>query len=227
MRSVPHSVTVITTSDRVSPSPSKQSPPFEGCYGVTISSFSTVTLGPPSIITFNLRWPSRTLDAIRKQGIFRVHTLLGDAGGRDIAHAFVELAHADAFQKLASEGVAVSTAPNNNTTSPRAEAAVGDAIPTIHGPGVMASLLCKAIPEKCVEIGDHIVIIAEVLTINTAERGHDSNQQSPPGQQSLADRDLRDDGEVDYGLLYVQQRYGSPNVSWGVDENEDEDSSER
>jgi flavin reductase (DIM6/NTAB) family NADH-FMN oxidoreductase RutF len=133
----------------------------------------------------------------------------------------VELAHADAFRKLASEGVAISTAPNNERTSLRAETDVNYAVPTIHGPGVMASLLCRAIPEKCVDIGDHTVIIAEVLTMDTAERSRGAFQQSPDPQISVH-RD-GDDGVGEHGLLYVQQRYGSPNVSWETDEKEDED----
>jgi flavin reductase (DIM6/NTAB) family NADH-FMN oxidoreductase RutF len=194
MRNIPHPVAVITASENSSPAPSQDESKFEGCYGVTVSSFSTVTLGPPPIITFNLRKPSRTLDAILAQGLFRVHTLAGTSAGRDTAHAFVRLEHADAFRDLASTGV-------------RIEAKGGDNVPAIWGKGVLASLLCRTLPDKMVEVGDHKVIIAEVLDMSTWEESASS---------SRSDGKIDGDGKgsvSNAGLLYVQQRYGSPDVS--------------
>jgi hypothetical protein len=134
------------------------------------------------------------LDAILAQGYFRVHTLTGNDWGKYTAHAFIRLQPPEAFRDLEATGVPISRTGN-------------DAVPAIWGPGIMASLLCKALPDKMIEVGDHKVIIAEVLDMSTQD---DSCSNTLVDPQS----DIHDSESVtNFGLLYVQQRYGSPDTS--------------
>jgi flavin reductase (DIM6/NTAB) family NADH-FMN oxidoreductase RutF len=76
MRRVPYPVAIITATD---PSGPTDSTSFRG---MTVSSFSTVTLTPDPVISFNVRRPSETLNALLASGRFLVHLL---APGPDTA----------------------------------------------------------------------------------------------------------------------------------------------
>ena len=85
MRLVPHPVAIVTSSD-------PEAGPSEEIRGATISSLNTVTLEPDAIVSFNLKTPSTTYDAINASSKFAVHLLAdtGEAGG--FAHRFVKKA---------------------------------------------------------------------------------------------------------------------------------------
>ncbi|KAJ5976032.1 hypothetical protein N7481_009739 [Penicillium waksmanii] len=76
MRQVPYPVAIITATDPTGPSDTTS---FRG---MTVSSFSTVTLTPHPVISFNVRRPSETLNALLSSGRFLVHLL---APGPDTA----------------------------------------------------------------------------------------------------------------------------------------------
>jgi flavin reductase (DIM6/NTAB) family NADH-FMN oxidoreductase RutF len=137
------------------------------------------------MITFNLRRPSRTLEALHAAGVFRVHTLRATAKGRDVAHAFVEKAHGEAYTALERAGVAVRYGRH----------AEGDVdIPEIVDESILASLVCRVVPGLCVDVGDHTVVIAEVVSV--------------PDQ---ADESRDEANEM--GLIYAQRSYGKPDVT--------------
>lgn len=69
MRRVPYPVAIITATD---PSGPADTTSFRG---MTVSSFSTVTLTPDPVISFNVRRPSETLNALLASGRFLVHLL--------------------------------------------------------------------------------------------------------------------------------------------------------
>jgi flavin reductase (DIM6/NTAB) family NADH-FMN oxidoreductase RutF len=140
MRHVPSSVAVITAACVDSESNS-QVP-----LGIAVSSLSTVTLDPPTI-SFNVRYPSRTLDAIRaSDGRFRVHFLDSGPHGAAIADLFTKGNSQQALDKR--QQAARITLP----ASPFP--------PQILDPAVVAALECKVSQEFTV--ADHIIIVAKV-----------------------------------------------------------------
>ncbi|KAF2278519.1 uncharacterized protein EI97DRAFT_431745 [Westerdykella ornata] len=145
MRRVPHPVVVLTAA---SPPPHVDAP-----LGLTVSSFTTVTLDPP-IISFNIKHPSQTLDAIRAdQGRFRIHFLSSTRQATRIARSFTQGNHEKAFlkrQKLAK----MDTSGRDFSRAAH----------IIH-PHVCASMQCELTQE--VEVGDHIIAVAKVLSIST------------------------------------------------------------
>ncbi|KAL3476393.1 flavin reductase like domain-containing protein [Aspergillus californicus] len=81
MRRVPYPVAIITSTSDLPPStesnstPSQLPNPKAGFRGMTVSSFNTVTLTPTPVISFNVRRPSETLNALLTSGRFLVHLL--------------------------------------------------------------------------------------------------------------------------------------------------------
>ncbi|KAL2860869.1 flavin reductase family protein [Aspergillus lucknowensis] len=80
MRRVPYPVAIITSTDPTSTSTtntiSDSGPePSTRYRGMTVSSFNTVTLTPQPVISFNVRRPSETLNALLASGNFLVHLL--------------------------------------------------------------------------------------------------------------------------------------------------------
>jgi flavin reductase (DIM6/NTAB) family NADH-FMN oxidoreductase RutF len=152
MRAVPNPIAVITASTATSPTPD-----FSQCYAATLSSFTTVTLSPSPIISFNLRRPSRTLDAILAAGGFRVHILPANAWGKDIAKSVLERRHSAALEYLAGSSKHAVT----EVTNKQLENKEGIHAPLIRGQAVLADLECEVYQKA--EVGDHAVIFAQVL----------------------------------------------------------------
>ncbi|KLJ06190.1 hypothetical protein EMPG_10371 [Blastomyces silverae] len=69
MRRVPHPVAIITSTDPKSPTAQT------AFRGMTVSSFNTVTLYPETIVSFNVKLPSETFNAIVASSRFLVHLL--------------------------------------------------------------------------------------------------------------------------------------------------------
>jgi flavin reductase (DIM6/NTAB) family NADH-FMN oxidoreductase RutF len=140
MRHVPSSVAVITAAC-IDPESNSQIP-----LGIAVSSFSTVTLDPPTV-SFNVRYPSRTLDAIKAaNGRFRVHFLDSEPHGAAIADLFTKGNYQQAFQKrLQATKITLPTSPFP---------------PRILDAAVVAALECKVIQEFTV--ADHVIVVAKV-----------------------------------------------------------------
>ncbi|OQE24627.1 hypothetical protein PENSTE_c007G09271 [Penicillium steckii] len=82
MRRVPYPVAIITATD---PSVPSDTTAFRG---MTVSSFSTVTLTPHPVISFNVRRPSETLNALLSSGRFLVHLLAPSSTTATLARDF-------------------------------------------------------------------------------------------------------------------------------------------
>ena len=68
MRRIPYPVAIITATD-------PDAPTDKSFRGMTVSSFNTVTLTPQPVVSFNVRRPSETLNAILSSQRFLVHLL--------------------------------------------------------------------------------------------------------------------------------------------------------
>lgn len=133
--------------------------------GVTVSSFCTVTLHPVPVVSFNLRVPSRSWDAISASGHFRVHLLKASPEGATAAHAFTlpyEQPH-EPFEYLNRSGA--FTKYGERTKNPAV-------VPRIKwAEAIHADFVAKVLPEKCITVGDHVIVVAEVTKISSAD-GH-------------------------------------------------------
>lgn len=158
---MPHSVVVATTSTTASSEDLSHSASiytskcdFKRIFrGMTVSSFTTLTLTPTPIITFNIRKPSRTLDAIRESRQFLVHILSATDEGAKTAHNFTQGNAKDAFA-----GVSYAVW-NAGSVAP---------LPLLSSPGVTKVLRCKLreeAPGGLVEVGDHVLVLADVESI--------------------------------------------------------------
>ncbi|PSK54089.1 hypothetical protein B9Z65_7895 [Elsinoe australis] len=153
MRSVVNPVAVVTTRKSVEMADVKEY--FGGCRGSTISSFMSVTTKPAPVISFNLLTESRTAKKMEEGGFCDVHILADDAHGLDVAQKFAAakgLSAGEPFRKVRS-----SKAHNVEVTS--------EGVVVITGPGVLARLRCRLMPDKVVRIGDHKIMFCEVIDI--------------------------------------------------------------
>lgn len=153
MRSVVNPVAIVTTRKTVEMADVKED--FGGCRGSTISSFMSVTTKPAPVISFNLLTESRTAKKMEEGGYCDVHILADDAHGLDVARKFAAakgLSAGEPFRKVRS-----SKAHNVEVTS--------EGVVVITGPGVLARLRCRLLPDKVVRIGDHKVMFCEVIDI--------------------------------------------------------------
>ncbi|KAJ5898982.1 hypothetical protein N7495_003726 [Penicillium taxi] len=82
MRQVPYPVAIITATD---PTGAQDTTSFRG---MTVSSFNTVTLTPNPVISFNVRRPSETLNALLASGRFLVHLLAPEPATATLARDF-------------------------------------------------------------------------------------------------------------------------------------------
>lgn len=200
MRNLRHTLVVITTC-KDADWPFEQSPsrladlsPFYTSFcGATVSSFNTVTLGPPPIVSFNLRVPSKTLSGILKHKQFRVNVVRATRLGATIAHAFVQGKHEEAFEHAAALHHWVGL---DNVQALAERTSLGDSAPFIHGVGIRAIISCKAIPEKFVDVGDHVIVVAEVLRVRSVGRVDTSVLRIKPKKLAYG-----------LGLTYYGQQY--------------------
>ena len=163
LRALTHPVVLVTALQKpsLSSTPAESSDNFDQrlahCRGVTISSFTTVSLGPPNpYISFNLRVPSRTWDALSSsKNHFVVHILAASPQGAAIAHAFTQPFDdpGEPFARLRRLGATVWIRGRHD--APRIR----------WGSAVMALLRARMVEEKCVRVGDHVVVVAEVRSV--------------------------------------------------------------
>ncbi|KAF4983439.1 hypothetical protein FZEAL_1168 [Fusarium zealandicum] len=149
MRLLPHSVVVCTSYQ-----------PGDGPRAMTMSSFTSLTLTPTPLVTFNIATPSRTLDAIRQSGGFNIHVLSGDERGAAVASHFTRgNVGGNVLEGL--KGVGYSY--------PEGE---GEA-PVLSGEGVMFALRCRVLrdaPEEgLVRVRDHVIVVGEVVEMVRAD----------------------------------------------------------
>lgn len=153
MRKVPTSVAVITVAHY--DHESKENVPM----GVAVSSLSTVTLDPPTI-SFNIKHPSQTLDAIRAaNGLFRVHFLASDEGGARIVELFCRGNHQDAY-KTRQENTRIRVPLRRENGSPSES-------PMLTGESIRAAMECKLTQE--LTVADHVILVAEINTLDNID----------------------------------------------------------
>lgn len=166
MRQVPYPVAIITATDPSGP------PDSTSFRGMTVSSFNTVTLTPHPVISFNVRRPSETLNALLASGRFLVHLLApGPATAtlaRDFSKGNITLAgmldgHGD------FKFGALDACPESHTSSEGSDRP----LPILHGKDKVSAgncgtvdfpfiLECKLHPQK-IDVHDHSIVLGTVV----------------------------------------------------------------
>ncbi|KAK7749938.1 hypothetical protein SLS53_000520 [Cytospora paraplurivora] len=211
MRLLPHSVVVCTSASTTTtttttqsgsdPAPAARAVPR----GMTMSSFTSLTLHPTPLVTFNIATPSRTLDAVSQARRFNIHVLSGDVAGGRVAEWFRRgnaegLGIFDADRMRAGCGCEVAAADGDGddvgeggaglTSEAAAAAAAPPSPPLLRGPGVLYALRCRLLDDEpargLVRVRDHVLVLAEVVDIVEGE-----------GRE----------GEEPFGLAYADRRY--------------------
>lgn len=147
MRLLPHSVVVCTAMHGTSPR------------AMTMSSFTSLTLSPTPLVTFNVAVPSRTLDAIAASREFNIHILAGDESGAAVAHHFTR----GNLTNNVFDGVGWRTGPRPGKGDGAA------ASPLLQGEGVLRVLRCRVLADAPAEglmrVRDHVIVVGEVLDV--------------------------------------------------------------
>lgn len=153
MRTMPYPIVVVTAA---AVDESNKPVPL----GIAVSSFNTVTLDPPTV-SFNIKHPSRTLDAIRAHnGRFKVHFLQSVLKSARVADFFTMGNNAKAYKQRQSV-VDMKYEQDMNSRGSAAQPA------DIIDPIVVASLECELTQE--VPVADHVIAVAEVSTIKARD----------------------------------------------------------
>lgn len=186
MRLLAHSV-VVCTSAAATPDSSTPVP-----RGMTMSSFTSLSLRPTPLVTFNIATPSRTLDAVSRSRQFNIHILSGDVAGARVAEWFRKGNAADLgvfeAEKLRGE-CGCEVVP--------AEPSADVAAPLLKGPGVLFALRCSLLNDEpargLMKVRDHVIVLAEIVDIIEGD-----GERSEPGPFGLtyADRLYRQLGST-------------------------------
>ncbi|KAI5277055.1 hypothetical protein E4T47_00122 [Aureobasidium subglaciale] len=151
MRGVPSSVVILTTKEK--------DDDFTHLRGMTCSSFTSVTLDPEPIVSFSIRRPSSTLDCIINGQPFIVNIPRSSAIGAQIADLFAK-PHVRPHQPFATlQQLGLGSTPYLSTLAPY-----------IRSRHIKTHLKCQPMAEKSLEIGDHTVIFARVIEVNSDKR---------------------------------------------------------
>lgn len=118
---------------------------------MTMSSFTSLTLSPTPLVTFNVATPSRTLDAVSASGEFNIHVLAGDEAGAAVADHFTRGNVDGVFDGL--EGAEVES--------------VAGLPPLLKGEGVLRVLRCRVLKDGphggLMRVRDHVIVVGEVV----------------------------------------------------------------
>jgi flavin reductase (DIM6/NTAB) family NADH-FMN oxidoreductase RutF len=131
-----------------------------GPRGVTVSSFCTVTLQPEPIISFNLRVPSRTWDAIKTSRDLQVSLLTASPEGAAAAHAFTlpyERPY-EPFERLESLGASVRTLSGRHGRPH-----------FVWDKAIYARVNANLLSNQCICVGDHMIVVAKVNHVRLNE----------------------------------------------------------
>ncbi|KAI7651208.1 hypothetical protein KC318_g15880, partial [Hortaea werneckii] len=193
LRPLTHPVVLITARDADHSDLDESS--FIGCRGVTVSSFTAVTLFPQPIVSFNLKVPSRTWDAIASSQWLTAHILSANTDAATLTHAFTQPypSPEHAFHVIRQLGVQISLPTNEPSRSPRLN----------HNEAVLAQVHARILPAKCVQAGDHVIVVAEVKKVGIARREDERRPIEGGREKALA----RLGSEEVVGLTYAKKGY--------------------
>lgn len=189
LRPMAHPVVVVIAATRNADTSSETIDHFRG---VTVSSLSSVTVAPKAILSFNLRLPSRTWDAIQSNAKISISLLEASTEGAAIAHAFTKPHEdpAEAFRELSRLGYGMRSLPFADIkrlckVHPSGETDIESAI--------FGWFVAEVKLDSCVKIGDHVIVVAEVLHTLLLDK---ARERAAAGES--------------FGLVYANREYKQP-----------------
>ncbi|KAH7360373.1 flavin reductase like domain-containing protein [Rhexocercosporidium sp. MPI-PUGE-AT-0058] len=192
MRLMPHSIVVLTTMASSNPGVVDWTQPGDSdnkgdidpslYRGITLSSFTSLSMGPEPLITFNIGFPSRTLSALTETRHFLIHVLKSTRRGAGLADTFTKGNATHTVPGTDARGkVLINTAFHEATRRPQLKLRVHEIdrsgqtsvrLPLLdYRPGVKAALECQVLGEGdragggLIRIGDHVLVVAKVTGI--------------------------------------------------------------
>ncbi|KAI9845207.1 MAG: hypothetical protein M1838_001825 [Thelocarpon superellum] len=178
---MPSSVTILTTDpvpDRADSHSTIKKPP-----GMTLSTFTTLSLHPVPLVTFNVRLPSSTYDSITlyPSQPFYIHFPASTLDGAALARH---------FSGLRSGG---KTTPTDLTGSE----------------SLVASLKCQMEGLEGWHVNDHVIVVARVLAISSPSPSPSSSRSAPASvdEGSVLEHQRMEQGPE--GLMYINRSYRS------------------
>ncbi|KAH9836889.1 Flavin reductase like domain [Teratosphaeria destructans] len=206
LRPLTHPVVIITSRMAMKPSSDEPQPqePIDQYRGVTVSSFNTVTLGNPGppIVSFNLKVPSRTWAALVGSTNMCVNILSATPSAAAIAQLFTKQYEepSEPFKLLCKAGGLVSPTNPRNPKSP----------PQILMAGVvLARMKAKLMMEKCIQVADHVVALAQVNDLEFAPEIPKGTSDGSFATSKLSRPEARRRVEEAMGLAYAKRGYRS------------------
>lgn len=162
MRRVPYPVAIITTTDPHTHN--HKDTQIEHSYrGMTVSSFSTVTLHPEPVVSFNVKRPSETLNALLSSGRFLVHLLAPAKPTADLARDFSMGNHNLSILDGESDfGFAAHAQTGNEKESERPLPLLRRRVESrgiVDFPFVFE---CRLLPQQ-IEVFDHTIVLGRVV----------------------------------------------------------------
>lgn len=178
MRALPHSVVVLTTTtkpfldDKLFHEDSgllktPHSISTSEFRGMTLSSFTTVSLSPEPIISFNIKEPSQTLESLRKSPHFLIHILHQNVTGVQIAIEFTRgNGDSDQLGHVFNTHIGMARVTRSQT-----EPEVSLPHLVRHN-GIIRVIRCQVLSENdrkadgggsgFIKVGDHTIVLAKV-----------------------------------------------------------------
>jgi flavin reductase (DIM6/NTAB) family NADH-FMN oxidoreductase RutF len=163
LRGLTQPVALVTS---IMPANSVKEKTSSGPRGVTVSSFCTVTLQPEPIISFNLRVPSRTWEAIKTSKALQVSLLTASPEGAAVAHAFTlpyERPY-EPFERLESLGAFVSPSSRR-----RGQPHI------VWDKAIYARVNASLLWKQCIRVGDHMIVFARVTHVRLEDSSTHAN----------------------------------------------------
>jgi len=165
MRQVPHPVAIITATDCKNTGP-------KAFRGMTVSSFNTVTLSPEPVISFNVKRPSETLNALQSSGWFLVHLLAPSAATAKLAREF---SRGNANLRISSGEGEFEFSPSPPSSGSTTNESGAPPLPLLRrrrqhsvsetGPVDFPFVFeCRLIPQK-IEVHDHTIVLGTVVRV--------------------------------------------------------------
>ncbi|KAL1620405.1 hypothetical protein SLS54_006192 [Diplodia seriata] len=184
-RCVPHPVAIVTALDPSSYSDGgiqtvdEWEEALNSLRAMTVSSLNTVSLDPTTVISFNVRLPSLTWDAISKSGRVRVSLMNSTERAVEIATLFAQGNSRAGFSTLLAQATPIKlNRPGGQLQmgsgtwewSVDPEMIDPNPAPFIKSEALEGCILAEVLPEKCVQVNDHVIVVAEVKEVQAVSR---------------------------------------------------------
>nr|POE92428.1 uncharacterized protein CFP56_69675 [Quercus suber] len=160
--------------------------------GVAASSFSTISLSPPTI-SFNLKLPSRSWNAMKATKEIIIHILAGTPAGAAVAAAFTKPydAPAEPFRALEKQSLVRLNTSESDRKTFHLQSVLRDTESV-----VVALVRANVVVEQSIKVADHVVVVAEVHAVEFP--GTDPDQSLSQVTQHMTDTDVLGYGDRNF-----------------------------